>query len=79
MNTIQTETKEPVGLIAGRGYIFQFKGQPWKANDSPCIGVDLVNCPRRQSPRTIRRSKRYYEFAEAVKIAKRAGWDALLV
>ncbi len=55
-------------------------GAPWEECDGHGPVSEWTTRDNRPGERVLssdRRSKRYYDFAEAVKIAKRDGWDAL--
>ena len=56
-----------------------FMGPPWDEHDGHGPVSEWTTRDKRPGERPIcsdRCSKRYYDFAEAVKIARRDGWDA---
>lgn len=54
-------------------------GEPWKEHDGHGPVSDWENRDKRPGERVLHEdhgSKRFYDYAEAIKIAKRDGWDA---
>lgn len=84
MPTIDRDTYQS-DVITHRGHTFrvdrvydQDLGEPWKEHDGHGIVSDWTTRDKRPGERVLRSdrgSKRYYDFAETVKIALKDGWS----
>jgi hypothetical protein len=80
MNAIETETViHKDKTITLRWFYDDSMGPPWKEHDGHGPVTDWTSRDKRPGEMVLnsdRHSKRYYDFAEAVRIARRDGWDA---
>lgn len=79
-DSIKTESIEHSGhTITINWFYDQDCEAPWEHEDGHGPVSEWTNREKRPGERVLvqdRHSKRYYDFAEAIKIAKRDGWDA---
>lgn len=80
MNSIHTETTEHKDhKITVKWYHDEDSGPPWEDCDGHGPVSEWTTRDKLPGERVLctdRFARRYYDFAEAVKIAKRDGWDA---